>query len=338
MTRLAVRRVAVLAVFAAASGALADAPAAPRFALPVVCAMGERCAVQNYVDRDPGPGARDYACGTLTYDGHKGTDIGVGDLVAMAESVAVLAAAPGRVRAVRDGMADVDVRDIGRDAVKGREAGNAVIIDHGGGWQTIYGHLRKGSVAVAEGETVAAGQRIGLIGMSGLAEFPHLHFEVRLEGESIDPFVGLGAAPDCGRGAAPLWHATALEALGYRAGGLLGAGFAAAQPDMVRARRGDYRAEALPRDAPALVFWVRVYGVRRGDSEAIRLTAPDGEVLVERFRRLGKDRAEQFGFAGRKRKDALWPAGVYRGEYVLMREVDGARREVLRASREIELR
>ena len=72
----------------------------------------------------------------------------------MRAGVRVVAAAGGVVKATRDGMTDVSVRDTGPEAVAGREAGNGVLIEHGGGWQTQYSHLRSGSVSVEPGERV----------------------------------------------------------------------------------------------------------------------------------------------------------------------------------------
>jgi murein DD-endopeptidase MepM/ murein hydrolase activator NlpD len=63
--------------------------------------------------------------------------------------------------------------------------GNQVLIDHGNGWQTSYGHLAR--VTVAKGDIVKAGERIGLAGDAGLATRTELHFEIRHEGRDVDP-------------------------------------------------------------------------------------------------------------------------------------------------------
>lgn len=64
--------------------------------------------------------------------------------------------------------------------------GNAVIIDHGNGLQTIYGHNQE--LAVSEGQTVSKGTLIAYAGATGYATGPHLHFEVRLNGEVVSPW------------------------------------------------------------------------------------------------------------------------------------------------------
>jgi murein DD-endopeptidase MepM/ murein hydrolase activator NlpD len=63
--------------------------------------------------------------------------------------------------------------------------GNAVVIDHGGGMGTLYGH--QSSMAVVPGQTVQAGTIIGYVGSTGNSTGPHLHFEVRLGGAPVDP-------------------------------------------------------------------------------------------------------------------------------------------------------
>lgn len=64
---------------------------------PIDCDIVSDCHIQQYVDRDPGPGWRDFTCGGLAYDGHKGTDFALPSLARMTEGVDVLAAAPGTV-------------------------------------------------------------------------------------------------------------------------------------------------------------------------------------------------------------------------------------------------
>ena len=96
--------------------------------------------------------------------GHEGIDFAVtaGDMVRAAAGGTVLAA-------------DEDDARFGR----------LVVIDHGNGWQSAYGHLSR--ITVARGDTVTTGERIGLGGQSGEAERPELHFEIRHGGEPVDP-------------------------------------------------------------------------------------------------------------------------------------------------------
>jgi murein DD-endopeptidase MepM/ murein hydrolase activator NlpD len=63
--------------------------------------------------------------------------------------------------------------------------GNAVIIDHGGGMATLYAHQSR--MAVSAGQTVNAGDVIGYVGSTGYSTGPHLHFEVRIGGNPVDP-------------------------------------------------------------------------------------------------------------------------------------------------------
>ena len=67
--------------------------------------------------------------------------------------------------------------------------GNAVIIDHGGGVTTLYGHTSE--LYVIDGQTVQRGQAIAAVGSTGFSTGPHLHFEVRREGEPTDPMTFL---------------------------------------------------------------------------------------------------------------------------------------------------
>jgi murein DD-endopeptidase MepM/ murein hydrolase activator NlpD len=63
--------------------------------------------------------------------------------------------------------------------------GQAVIIDHGSSITTLYAHTSE--LYVSEGQTIQRGQVIAAVGSTGLSTGPHLHFEVRLNGEPVDP-------------------------------------------------------------------------------------------------------------------------------------------------------
>ena len=63
--------------------------------------------------------------------------------------------------------------------------GNFVLIDHGDRYSTAYGHMSE--IAVEAGQEVKQGELIGYIGSTGWSTGPHLHFEIRLDGERIDP-------------------------------------------------------------------------------------------------------------------------------------------------------
>jgi len=98
---------------------------------------------------------------------HKGLDI------AAPEGIQVLAAIPGTV--------------ISAGYEKGY--GNTVLIRHGGGLQTRYGHL--GSIDVKVGEVISDQKALGTVGDTGRSTGPHLHFEVIRMGKPVDPPPGL---------------------------------------------------------------------------------------------------------------------------------------------------
>lgn len=114
---------------------------------------------------------------TGAYKNHTGLDIGAG------YGAAIVAADGGTVI-----LADVN-----------GGYGNCVMIDHGNGYVTLYGHMS--SYAVSEGQSVSQGDTVGYVGSTGVSTGPHLHFEVRSGGSRIDPeqfFSGLTFSPDCG--------------------------------------------------------------------------------------------------------------------------------------------
>jgi murein DD-endopeptidase MepM/ murein hydrolase activator NlpD len=296
--------------------------APPVLGLPLQCPAGTDCPIQNYVDHDTGPGWRDHACGTLSYDGHTGTDFRVADLVAMKAGVNVLAAAAGTVVAIRDGEPDTSVRQRGRSALAGKDAGNSVRLRHPDGWETQYSHLKQGSVAVRAGQLVAAGEVLGQIGLSGNTEFPHVDFTVRHLGKTVDPFApraGLSVTPyACGTLTHTLWDPALATVLKYRPSGLLTAGFAAETPQRDRAEAGANQAIELTPASPMIVFWQSMFGLQKGDVVEMQLSKPNGQALAHSRTVAEGNKAVWFALLG-KRRTAAWPTGQYLGRVLLRR-------------------
>jgi Peptidase family M23 len=288
---------------------------APRYSVPIDCVPGETCWVVNYVDQDASAAARDYTCGPQTYDAHSGTDIAVRNLREMRRGVPVLSSAPGVVRATRDGVADRKFEP-GAPAsaaeIVGRECGNGVVIDHGAGWETQYCHMRQGSIAVKKGERVERGATLGLVGLSGRTEFPHVHLTLRHQGRNMDPFTGRAAPSDCTQAGESLWTAEAAAVLPYRAVSIYEAGVAGAAPSVAQVHEGEDIAPAR-RDSPALVVWTAVYGLRAGDELRLSLSDPAGRLLFERRRSVERATARRVELAGLRRTGESWPAGRYLG-------------------------
>ena len=281
-----------------------DGGGRPHLSLPVDCALGADCFVQQLPDMDPDEGRIDPFCGTASYDGHKGTDFRVRSMLDVERGVDVIAAAPGTVMRVRDGEPDRLVAT-GEEAaaISGRECGNGVMIEHAAGLRTLMCHLKQGSVAVSEGQRVARGDRLGAVGASGLSAFPHVQFEVIGPEGSIDPFSGRAVGGGClkpdDREAAvdPLWHPVDALALGQPGTQLIDAGLAAGPvgpDDLVRGG-----APAAPDGSgPAVVYGWGI-NLMDGDVMRLRLEGANGEIIAEEAPIKG-DKAQWVAFAGRR--------------------------------------
>lgn len=134
------------------------APGATRMASQGSGAGGEMPALGYPINQAPievSPFGMRYSESRGAWKMHTGIDLIV------TEGTPVLASASGRVNLV--------------DEVSGY--GLTVVVDHGGGWQTLYAHLFE--LAVQPGDLVHRGQPLGRVGESGRASTPHLHFEIR---------------------------------------------------------------------------------------------------------------------------------------------------------------
>lgn len=147
---------------------LLDPPAAKPAALPAP-APAATASKARFAWPVSGPVRRDYSTGSNYHDGLD---------ISAPEGTTVRAAASGTVKFA------------GREK---EQFGNLVVLDHGDGWYTAYGFLSR--ITVKQGAKVVPGERIGLVGSTGLAKGNELHFEVRKDGKPVDPVDELPKAP-----------------------------------------------------------------------------------------------------------------------------------------------
>jgi pyruvate/2-oxoglutarate dehydrogenase complex dihydrolipoamide acyltransferase (E2) component len=223
--------------------------------------------------------------------------------------VDVLAAAAGRVIAVRDGVQDISIRAPGAPSVAGRMCGNRVGIALGNGWILDYCHLAEGSLKVKVGDMVTVGQPLAHIGLSGDTEFPHLHFSVRHDNQVVDPFAPASLA-GCEPQAASLWTAAAASRMAYKRGAVLNTGFSSV---MVGGPEIENRSAPAPTgDAPALVAYARLIGLELGDVVQIAIIGPDGKTLGSGALAPLDNNKDQVPVAlGHKRPPQGWARGIY---------------------------
>jgi hypothetical protein len=295
---------------------------AQEFGLPLDCAAaGIECRIQQYVDMDTGAAARDPYCSSATYEGHDGTDIRVLSMRDVAKGVPVIAMSDGKVLRGRDGEPDRLVRsDADRTSIANKECGNGLLVDHGT-HQVQYCHLRQGSLAVNPGDTITKGQKLGEVGASGLAQFPHVHVTVRQNDAVVDPMTGTAPSPSpsctiSGDNANSLWSAAARDSLKAMAAPLLDAGIAGEVPQHETLSQDGAPPPAKLSDS-ATVGWAWFANLQKGDQVKLTLTAPDGSVYSENVsEQLDRNKADYSAFAGRKRPPT---AGEWTLNIVLLR-------------------
>ena len=137
------------------------------------CSDQRPCYITAYKDADPQvEQILDWFCRDHAYEGHRGTDFGIGGFEEMDCRRPVFATAQGVVAQVADGFED---RCTSGRCEGGGGLGNHVYIDHDDGTQSRFGHLRQGSIRVEVGEVVDCSTQLGQVGSSGHSTGPHLH-------------------------------------------------------------------------------------------------------------------------------------------------------------------
>jgi len=319
MLPLAVVAMAWANVVVPPAHAAPDTQATPlQLGLPVKCDMTRDCSIQKYVDRDAGPERLDYRCGTLTTNGHDGVDFRIRRSSDFGKNIPVAAAAAGTVLRVRDTMPDISVKDPAAPALGKRLAGNAVVISHGDGWVTQYSHLKRGSIRVAAGEHIGKGAIIGAIGMSGNAEFPHLHFEVRHKDETIDPFAA-DTSEGCTQQQTSLWDEDTTSILTYKATVTLFSGFSATVSQALTGYQKTIKTPTLV-NPDTLILWGVTSGIQSGDVEKFEIYDPKRGVILKREIHINKNNLQRVGYAGMRRPPQGWISGEYVGKYLLLRD------------------
>lgn len=224
--------------------------------------------VMNFADLDPRPGfLRDYRGGKFTYDtptfGHDALDIGLADFSAADEGMPVLAAADGIVEAVNDGAFDRN-----KSFAYPEPPANYVIINLGNGWRAKYWHLRRDSVSVKVGDSIATGDFLGWTGSSGFSTGPHVHFELTYKNHPVETMLD----------PATFWVTPPQYPADYRH--VIKSGFSsnvptasewAEQPQDIRTFKPGNR----------LSFWMIAGAMMPGDTRTVRLQRPDGSLFLD---------------------------------------------------------
>ena len=279
--------------------------------IPIDCVIGETCVIEDYPDIDPSDAAADYRCGLKTQDGQNGTGFALLSLEQMRDGVSVVAAADGLVSAVR--ITEPDRPFAPGTTLEGRDCGNAVRLEHANGYQSVYCHLKQGSVRVTQGQTVTAGQVLGQVGLSGRTVYPHLHLTITQREAVIDPF-----APDqanaCESPEQDLW----LDTPAYTDAGLFAAGVSNHVPNMEDVQSGAAAHSKLSPLEPMVLYGFAFHG-DKDDTLSLVLRGPEGEVFAHTAS-LTQDERQFFRAFGRRPPETGWPRGAYQGTVQMIRD------------------
>jgi murein DD-endopeptidase MepM/ murein hydrolase activator NlpD len=224
--------------------------------------------VMNFADLDPRPGfLRDYRGGKFTYDtpdfGHDALDIGLADFSAADEGMPVLAAADGIVEAVNDGAFDRN-----KGFAYPEPPANYVIINLGNGWRAKYWHLRRDSVSVKVGDSIAAGDFLGWTGSSGFSTGPHVHFELTYKNHPVETMLDPST----------FWVTPPLYPADYRH--VIKSGFSSNVPTASEWAEQPQDIRTFKPGNP-LSFWVIAGAMMPGDTRTVRLQRPDGSLFLD---------------------------------------------------------
>jgi hypothetical protein len=238
----------------------------PYLVYPIGGSLAGDVFIGNYVDLDPTFGVLDWNCGAYTYDGHAGIDSGIRGFDEQVIGVPIFAAQDGVVVSTHDGEPDMNV-------TWPNVPSNHVIVAHPGNRIAYYWHLKNGSVAVAPGQVVKAGQQIGLVGSSGVSGGPHLHFETRDNyGPVIEPFAG-----PCRAGDSHFLHQPAFDGtVACRDFAICRSNPGVSAPPLSPCRDAQW-----VQSDQWVYFWIQTYNVPANTNWRVRYVRPDGVTSLD---------------------------------------------------------
>jgi hypothetical protein len=291
---------------AVGGGAALAEPAEPSartgLGLPVECVLAQDCFVQQMPDISSEGQVLDPLCGKASYRGHDGWDIRLRSLKDIGRT-AVVSVADGTVVRIRDGIPDrIFDRFQDKELLGGKECGNGVVVEHADGLISQYCHLKQGSVSVRPGARIKKGGSIGLIGASGIAEFPHVHLSIRRDGRTVDPLTGrpLGQIPEaCGDTTDGLFEPSARQMLSRSPTTILDVGLARVPPELPNlVREGG---PPLVKLSEPIVAWVWAINVEQGSLFRIQLLGPDRTPTMDlKTKALEGRKANYLAYVGSK--------------------------------------
>ena len=263
---------------------------------PLDCELGKNCWISNLPRHYWQNKEVDFRCEPNTYRDHKGTDFALKDYKQMQKGVKVIAPFDGVVRGLRDNIPDISVKDVGKGAVKGVECGNGIVISSGE-YEAQLCHLKKNSLTVIKGQSVKAGEVLGLVGLSGNTEYPHLHMSLRKNSREIDPFYG--ELDSCGLTPKSMWKDTRKMDSHAKTGVVYNYGFTFKAPNAKKIRSGEY-IQIQPDRPGAIVGFVDIFSVNKGDEIILSIVDSSNATIIKRKHKFSKYQARYFFFVGKK--------------------------------------
>lgn len=269
--------------------------------LPIDCTLGTNCWITNLPRHFREGKEVDYQCGRRTLPGHRGTDFILENIEQTKRGVDVLSPFDGVVKAIRDGIEDINVDIGGLDKIKDQECGNGVVITTHD-LEAQLCHMQKGSISVKVGDRVLSGERLGSVGLSGNTNHSHLYFGLSKKNQEghlseIDPFYG--NQPNCGLLPQPLWKNPDYLSENIKDGIVYNYGVAFQIPELAKVRAGYYQRIIQPRHPKVIMVFADVLSVDKGHKIKAQFLDSEDKVLFEQEHVFSKYHPKYFFYVGK---------------------------------------